>query len=54
LFDRNGELITQDLAPDRTPMLDINPQVTGGYTIEASVAQCADVSCYFAFNVYAR
>lgn len=54
LFDRNGELITQDLAPDRTPMLDINPRTTGGYAIEASVAQCANAPCYFAFNVYAR
>jgi hypothetical protein len=54
LFDSNGALVTQDIAPDRTPVLDIDPIVTGGYAIEASVAHCNAPTCYFAFNVYAR
>lgn len=54
LFDPNGGLVTQDIAPNRTPVLDINPSVTGGYAIEASVAHCNEPACYFAFNVYAR
>lgn len=54
LFDPNGALVTQDIAPNRTPMLDINPALTGGYAIEASVAHCNQAACFFAFNVYAR
>lgn len=54
LFDPNGALLAQDISPDRTPMLNVNPALTGGYTIEASIAQCAASPCYFAFNVYAR
>ena len=54
LFDPNGALAAQDIAPDDAPVVDITPSVTGGYTIEAGVAQCAEASCFFAFNVYAR
>lgn len=54
LFDPNGVLITQDQAPDRTPMVEISPPATGAYTIELNMAQCADAPCYFAFNVYSR
>lgn len=54
LFDPNGALVAQDIAPNRTPMINVNPALTGGYTIEASIAQCASAPCYFAFNVYAR
>jgi hypothetical protein len=54
LFDSNGALVTQDIAPNRTPMLDINPAVTGGYAIEARIADCSAAACFFAFNVYAR
>jgi hypothetical protein len=54
LFDPNGALVTQDIALDATPMINVNPALTGAYTVEASIAQCGAAPCYFAFNVYAR
>jgi hypothetical protein len=54
LFDPNGALITQDIAPNAAPMINVNPALTGAYTVEASIAQCGAAHCYFAFNVYAR
>lgn len=54
VFDANGALVAEDIAPNRTPIVDLNPAFTGSYAIEASIAQCAAATCYFAFNVYAR
>ena len=54
LFDPNGVLVTQDRAPDRTPLVELSPPSTGAYTIELAMAQCAEAPCYFAFNVYSR
>ena len=54
VFDANGALVAQDIAPNRAPIVDLNPAFTGGYAIEASIAQCATATCYFAFNIYAR
>ncbi len=54
LFDPNGLLVTQDIEPDQTPMVELSPLSTGAYTIELNMAQCAEAPCYFAFNVYSR
>lgn len=54
VFDSNGALVAQNIAPDSAPVLDLNPAFTGGYAIEASMPRCSAAPCYFAFNVYAR
>lgn len=49
-----GQLVTQDEAPDATPVLQFRPRVTGAYEVQAIMVRCAADPCWFAFNVYSR
>jgi hypothetical protein len=54
LFAANNQLIAQDVLRDAVPVIHVRPIATGNYDIEASMAQCAEAPCWFAFNVYSR
>ncbi|WP_395645732.1 hypothetical protein [Terricaulis sp.] len=49
-----GQVVAEDLAPDVTPVLHIQPRVTGPYEVQALMVRCRGDPCWFAFNVYSR
>src|SRR5262249_35297446 len=54
LYDPNDQVVAQDVTINNVPVLDARPRVTGLYTVEVTMSQCAGDPCYYAFNVYAR
>ena len=54
LYDPNNQLIAQDVAQDRVPVIHVTPTTTGNYTIEALMYRCNAAQCWYAFNVYSR
>jgi hypothetical protein len=54
LVGPNGALVAQDVLDDAVPIIHVQPQVTGQYSIEVIMARCGADPCWFAFNVYSR
>lgn len=53
VIDPNGAVLGET-DNSTAPSLNIRPQVTGRYTLQARMPECDAPRCWFAINVYAR
>jgi hypothetical protein len=54
VYDDNGNLIASDNDTDSTPMVQITPRWSAGFTLKAEMADCRNNPCRYGFGVMAR
>ncbi len=54
LYDGNGAAILQDTAVSSQPLMGLQPNYTGPYTIQVQMYQCTIEPCYWAVALYGR
>jgi len=54
IFDEKEFVVGADTLADDIPIIHIHPAITGLYSVQVVMNQCAAPTCFFAFNVYAR
>lgn len=54
LFDQSSNLISEDNLVDATPIVEVSPQWTGPFTVQARMHQCTVEPCYYALVLYGR
>ena len=52
LYDENGNLLKQDIAPDAYPTVSISPRWTGDFTLRVSMPRCSTHYCSYGVGLF--